>query len=47
MRDVADNGLPACLDRDVFDRDLLTSGPIAFQGLHLGREGPGELVVFC
>ena len=48
MRDVADNGLPARLDRDVLDRDLLlSSGPIPLQGLHLGRERPGQLVVFA
>jgi hypothetical protein len=38
--DSTDDGLASSMNVDVLDGDLLlTAGPIAFQCLHLGREG--------
>ena len=45
LRDVADDGLTALTDRHMLhDYLLLTAGAIAFQRLHLRREGSRQLV---
>jgi hypothetical protein len=45
VRDIADDGLPAFVDRDVFHADgLLASAPVSLERLHLCREGSSEFI---
>ena len=44
-RDVADDGLPALVHREVLDRHLLlATSPVSLEGLDLSHEGSGERV---
>jgi hypothetical protein len=42
--DHADHCLRATVHMDMLDPDLLSSGPIALECLHLEREGAGQLI---